>query len=405
MEVHIKVPVNKSYFCFLILLISIFLFHFPQLNIPFFETTTRPIFHLLIIPFIAYSFLHNKTFLYKDVKIKWYLLLFIWYYYSTLGFIYYGDVYRTVRYFLSILFAFLFYIVGFNLFFLRERTFLKISSIILICISILGFFQGIGILFNKQMLNFINSLREIILSQVLDRERLTLFFSEPSFLASYLLFLYFLSERYLVYRFRFGYVLKFIILVFALLSMSIYVYVVLSTLFLFRVIYMKSIRKQLIYTLLFLLIISLFVIVELNRLVFLINAQDMSALIRFLYIKALLKMAVDTYFVGAGIGSFGYCFPKFLNEEYIVPRELHQYLYGENLAVPFSLFFQFVGETGMLGTIVFLWLVFSGFKKSKYKPYYIAALVTTLSALPWGLPYFWFLIGYLHRLTYEESKK
>ncbi|WP_457641373.1 hypothetical protein, partial [Persephonella sp.] len=108
-----------------------------------------------------------------------------------------------------------------------------------------------------------------------------------------------------------------------------------------------------------------------------------------------------TYLVGAGIGSFGYYFPKFLNEEYIVPSELHQYLYGENLAVPFSLFFQFMGETGVLGAIVFLWLVFSGFKESKYKPYYIAAFVATLSALPWGLPYFWFLIGYIHRISYE----
>ncbi|NPA41717.1 MAG: hypothetical protein GXO18_05515 [Aquificae bacterium] len=332
---------------------------------------------------------------------KWHLLLLIWVYYSALGYIYHGDIYRIGRYFLSILFAFLFYMVGFNLFFLRERTFLRVSSIILVCISILGIIQGIGILFNEQLLDFINRLREVILAQVLDRERLTLLFSEPSFLASYLLVLYFLSERYVAYRFKFGYLLKFIIVAAAILSLSVYVYIVLSTLLFFKIFCIKSIRKRLIYALLFFCIIGSFIVMDIDRFASLINAQDMSALIRFLYIEALLNMAVDTYLIGAGIGSFGYYFPKFLSGEYIVPGELHQYLNGENLAVPFSLFFQFVGETGMLGASVFLWLVFSGFKKSKYKPYYIAAFISTLSALPWGLPYFWFLIGYLHRLVYE----
>ncbi len=392
----------------LLIIISIFLSHLPQLKIPFLTTTTRPVFQIFFVPILIRNF--NKIKMDKLLKIKWLIFSFIFFYYLIIGLILYQDIYTFLKYLIGFIFFLLFYIFSYSRGFLKEKIFYKINLFSFLFISLIGFLQIAGA-FNILLIDIANFIRKNLLSVVLDKERLSLLFSEPSFLASYFIYLFLIIDRLIkiddVHK-KYYFTIKIILFVFIIFSKSLYTYLAVLVLLFGQFIFSSTKFKN---KLILIIILSLFLIViiklSFNRIQNVILFQDLSFLSRFIYIEALISMLISSKFFGFGIGGFGDYFQYYLNNKYnfpIFPFELIKYLDGNIHANPFSLFFQFLGETGVLGIIAFFVLIFHGFLKSNYKPYYIAIFITTLSALPWGLPYFWLTIGLLHSLNNKYKR-
>lgn len=393
-----------------LIMVSIFLSHLPQLKVPIISTTTRPVFQLFFLPILIGN--SNKVKLERRLKMKWFLFSLTFFYYLLLGLILYQNIQVFIRYTLGFIFLSLFYFFGYTKAFLKEKSFYKINIIFFLFISVLGILQILGILFNPLFLSIANNIRTKLLSVVLDKERLTLLFSEPSFLASYILYMLFLVDRMLLLARDskyFYWTVKVVLLVFAIFSKSLYVYLTISVLLIIQFMLSDFSLKRKFAVLSTLLILSFFMLSQISdRLQRVFYFQDLSFIARYTYIEALVHMFLSSKFFGCGIGGFGYYFSYYLNNQFnlpIFPPELTKYLDGNIHAVPFSLFFQFLGETGLFGTSALLLLIFHGFLKSKYKHYYLAMFVTTLSALPWGLPYFWILLGLLHSIENRRSER
>jgi hypothetical protein len=129
-------------------------------------------------------------------------------------------------------------------------------------------------------------------------------------------------------------------------------------------------------------------------------SEDPSSYIRFLHLSAMYNMFIDSHGLGMGFGSFSEYFRHYLSSIDILihTKELQNDLTSEKKIAPYGLLFSVISQMGIPGLIAFLSIFSNIFSKyAKYKPYYIALLMSTITALPWGIPFIWALLGMLDK--------
>lgn len=252
-------------------------------------------------------------------------------------------------------------------------------------------------------------MREAIVTVNFDKTRLHLLFSEPSFIATYAIFMFYIIAHSNIQNF-FKCTLLSSLLVFILIGGSLNNMIVISAFFISMFFFgsLSSTKKILITTLAIILIATVLKVYFLNRIINLEN--DISANIRFLHIKVLWDMFTSSFGLGYGFGTFSDFFISQISslESNILEssKELQNNISGNSSIVPYSMAFSILGETGFAGMLSFLFLFKNLLKKSNpYKHYYIALLSSTITALPWGLPFIWITLGLLDRDVNDFQKK
>lgn len=409
--------IKKNKILFLISLLAMITFQYVQLKIIPLPSATRPISEFFIFMFFIIIIWHVeffkasssfKRYYLKNKNIyKWIPLVSVTIFYSLMSIIIYNNLNSSLKFIINILFAFLFYWYGYTRMGMTKNRFIKYNLFFSLPIILIGIFEIIGILGIDYFYRLVTEIRNIILTVNIDRVRLHLLFSEPSFIGTYLLFLFFLIQNSLLKRTQKLFAFS-LIFIFFVLGNSLNSMIMLFSLFLgyYFFYYKKNIFFKLIVLLFFLVLLSVIVYVIVgNRLQNIFS--DPSAYIRFLHLVVLSNMFIDSYGLGMGFGEFSNYFINYVsNIDLIIPtKELQDNINGKEV-IPYSMFFSILGQMGILGTGAFLYLFKSIFSKyNHYKHYQLALFTATLSALPWGLPFIWALLGMIDKEVEEKCSK
>ena len=390
----IEQPSKKQFYknnSFLFFTLFLF-FHLTQLRIPPLESATRPYVLVLLLPFLTIGALANTKSLLVKGMVGWIPFLFICLLYSIVSLLLGLSSNYIFQPLIGFIAIFLFYCIGYTALFMRQEQFVSLLIYSYIPIILLGWFELFGLMGLVTISEILDNFRNTILTVNLSGPRLRLLFSEPSFIATFILMGIYLARHLRTNRW----------LIIWLFSLSLFLFfsfslvagiVVFPTV---AMIFLKS-RKQFILTMLLMsLLIVLFVFFSGRDLSF----SDPSSYIRFLHFSALINMFIESFGFGMGFGSFSSYFKEYLGftDLFIIPSEIEGNLSGEIMAVPYSVFFRIVGEMGVLGAATFI-LLFKRVKNGKkyLRPYYVGIFLSGLSALPFGLPYAWLLLGIIDR--------
>jgi len=409
--------ISKNKILTILIFFSIATLQYNQLKIVPLPTVTRPIaqIFIFILFFILVWWVYIKRtsninlqkyyFQNSDIT-KWLLLFVVIIIYSIFTIIIYNNFIDSIKFLINIIFAFLFYWYGYTRLGIDEERFNNYNILFSLPILFIGLVEVSGFLISNFFYTLISTLRDMILSINLDNKRLHLLFSEPSFMGTYLLFIHYLfyhSKRYYKYRKAVTLLLILFILFGKSLNTMIVVLAFLGSYYLF-------INKTKVLSKVIIILIALFLLAIITYLLFksrLTNiTYDPSAYIRFLHLVVLTKMFTDSYGLGMGFGSFSDYFVNYLNNNFIPidTAELNRDMSGDVKVVPYSIFFSILGQTGIFGIFAFMFIFRKMFYSfNPYRHYYIALFVSTISALPWGLPFIWVLLGMLDKKI-EERK-
>jgi len=209
-------------------------------------------------------------------------------------------------------------------------------------------------------------------------------------MATYLLFFVYIVETSVLFKKWRKFFYLFIALM-VIFSGSLSVLAVMLAFLIFKLLDSGIIKFNLFFILLLCLIVPLILLVFSTRLEHL--DKDVSVFIRFMNTMALWSMGTENWFLGSGFGGFTEYFSNFLAGYNIMGSvELQRILDGEQKAAQYSMLGQVFASMGLPGLLAFLFLIFYGKKKSNLV-YVVPAVIGMLSALPWGLPYMWIMIG------------
>lgn len=409
--------IKNNKILFLLMSLSILTFQYVQLSFVPLPSITRPISEIFIFLMYFTIFYHSrhssnsflKKYYLKNKNIqKWFYLFIVTIIYVFISIAIYGKISDSIKFFINIIFAFLFYWYGYTRLGLQKERFYKLNLIFSTPIIIIGIIEVVSLILNLDgVFNLITLFRDQILSKNLDKERLHLLFSEPSFIGTYILFLFFLISNFKLKKTyqKIGFL---ILLSFIFLGNSINTLIIFVSFFLS---YYLLVNKS---NMIFKIIIILLLISVLGFIGYqlfghrLMNInKDPSAYIRLLHLTVLSNMFYDSYGLGMGFGQFNDYFYQYLNNIDLVihTKELENNLDGKE-AIPYSMLFSILGQMGIFGIITFLYLFKTIFSKyNRYKHYQIALLASTLSALPWGLPFIWGLLGMIDKDTEERKNE
>lgn len=407
--------IKKNKILFLIVLLAMITFQYVQLKIIPLPSATRPLSQFFIFVFFMILLWYAtffkassslKRYYLKNKNIyKWIPLVSITIFYSLISIIMHNVLQAPLKFVINIIFAFLFYWYGYTRMGMSKDKFIKYNLLFSIPIVLIGIFEIIGILGIDYFYSLVTEFRDIVLTTNIDRARLHLLFSEPSFLGTYLLFFVFLIHNSLLRETQKLVAFSFIFIVFVLgssLNSMIILFGFLLGYYFFY--YKKNIFFKLIMLLLFLILLSVIAYVIFgNRLLNI--SSDPSGYIRLLHLVVLTNMFIDSYGLGMGFGEFSNYFINYIsNIDLVIPTdELQNNLDGKEV-VPYSMFFSILGQMGILGAGAFFYLFKSIFSRyNHYKHYQLALFTATLSALPWGLPFIWALLGMIDK-EIEEKK-
>jgi hypothetical protein len=369
-----------------------FCFHLIQIRIGPLDSTTRPYVLILLIPILFYGATTSRhSILLKGMK-GWAPFLFVCVVYSLYSIAQGIEIKSIIQPLIGFVSIFLFYCVGYSSLFLRRDKFARIIIYTYIPLLIFGFIESVGILLLSPIAEILFILRNNILTANMSATRLHLLFSEPSFIATFILFGFYLSTKIQTNLKRNLWLATLVFFLFMSASLSAAVVAIGS----FGLKYLRT-RKQVVLTVLLIPFLAvLFINISGRQL----SLDDPSNYIRFLHLNALISMFYDSFGFGMGLGSFSMYFVKFLatiNLAYI-PQEIQGNISGETVATPYSVIFRIIGEMGLIGLFGFLFIfkrLFSG--KRSLRPYYFGILLAGVSALPLGLPYAWLLLGLIDR--------
>lgn len=384
----------KSNVLFLIAIISI---HFVQLKLlpgatirPF-----TPIFSLMILMIFLvrhYQF-RGRTFLTQSLLLRWFPLCVITLLYVMVTPLYEGDFKDALKFLISLSAAFLAYWMGYSALGMLPTRFNRLILITFVPIIIFSSIEIVG-QFLAPIQDVINSFRSLILTYNIDHERLHLLFSEPSFMATYLLFFVYIVETSTI----FGRGLKFFylyIILMVILSGSLSVLSVMLTFLVLKLLKEGVIKFNLRFIFVFCLIFVLITFVFSNRIA---NFDgDVSIFIRMMNAFALWSMGTENYFLGSGFGGFTEYLSNYLGGVNLMgSSELQGIVDGTEKASQYSMLGQVFASMGILGLSSFLFMILRGKNRSSLV-YVIPAMIAMLSALPWGLPYLWIMLGMIDR--------
>ncbi len=252
-------------------------------------------------------------------------------------------------------------------------------------------------MFIPSMREWINAIRDAFLTFNIDRDRLHLQFSEPSFLATYLLMFFYVIRRDKKWRKHHKLLLLWGLLMIAL-SRSLTVFLVMGVALLFVILKergMSSFSLALagMSTVLF---ASSNAIAE--RLSHALALEDISTYVRYLNTLFSWSLGLRHYGFGAGFIDFGEAFANYLDGmDLRGSAELEAISRGELEPEPYGVFAQVFAYMGLPGLFLFLSALLRGVSIKEFFPYIAGVLVASMTALPWGLPYAWILMGMVAR--------
>jgi hypothetical protein len=387
-------------------IITIFSIQFVQLAFVPGSGATRPVTPFLILLVVTYSFavwLNKNHF---NVKIKsatltrWMPFLSIVFFHNFIFWVLSDKKFIDLIMFdLSILMATLYYFMGFTQLGMGRIIFIKTMIRSYEPLLLLGLLEAAGLLFLPQLSAIVNDFRDYFLSYNLDKTRLHLLFSEPSFLCTYILLFFYLLETQL--KINKTYISCISLILF--LSGSLSVLAMFMMYFLIKY-YQKN--KIIFITLTFFIFIGISISIG-DRLFHL--SEDLSGYIRLTNIFAMFEMGNNNYYLGSGIGGYSEYFYSFLQgTDLRGSSELNSILSGDNEAVPMSMVGQIYAYMGLPGLSTFVFMIFYGNSIETFKGYKLVLFLCMISALPWGMPYPWILLGLIdsqiHMDSYERSK-
>lgn len=369
-----------------------FCFHLIQIRIGPLDSVTRPYVLVLLIPILFYGASTSRHSTLLNCVKSWSPFLFICILYAIFSLAQGIELKSIVQPLIGFVSIFLFYCIGYTCLFLNKNKFEKIIIYTYIPMILFGLIEVIGILVLHPINDVLFSLRNSILTANLSSNRLHLLFSEPSFIATFILLGFYLSTKINEGYKRNLWLAVLVIFLFVSTSLSAAIVAIGS----FGLKYLHT-RKQIILTLLFIPFLAiLFINVSGRQL----SLDDPSNYIRFLHLNALISMFYDSFGFGMGLGSFSMYFIKFLGVTNLVyiPQEIQSNISGATLATPYSVIFRIIGEMGLIGLFSFIFIfknLLNG--KKNLRPYYFGIILAGVSALPLGLPYAWLLLGLIDR--------
>ena len=405
--------VKKNSFLDLIAIFTILLTPYIQLNLLPIHYATQPvaaIFILIIFFLFLGCHLSCKTnlnfssyYFNKDIFLKWFpisIVVIIFSIYSSMN----GYQLDAIKFCVNILVAILFYWFGYTRLGLNNKFFYIYIILSSIPLFIIGYMEIIGLKIDHDFYQAIIYLREHIVTINFDKIRLHLLFSEPSFIATYALMMFFIIQKSNLHIFLktvfFASLTAFMIIGGSLNNMIVISIFTIASLFLSKLnMYKKTIIA-------IIGIVSIFIVIKIYYIHRIINIEnDISGIIRFTHIIVLWKMFISTNGIGSGFGLFSDNFINYISTNMVSliekSKEMQSILSGNAKVVPYSMLFSILGQMGLAGILSFLYLFKNLFiKRNKYKPYYLALLASTITALPWGLPFIWILLGLL---DYENN--
>lgn len=405
--------------------LSILLLPFVQLKFVHVNFTTRPIsviFIFLIFMLIIFLkinesdckkreiCLFSSYYLNKKIFIKWIPIFLVIPVYCLFSFSLKDiTLSESCKYILYIIVSFLFYWFAYTHIGVGKKIFFKLIIISSIPFFIVGIFEVVGLLFYHPFYDIVVLFREYFVSVNFDKLRLHLLFSEPSFLPTYFIMLIYVIYNSDILK-KLKYILIILISIFVIVSHSLNCIIIISVFLFFKFILsnLNTIKKLLILCIFSFFCVIFIKIMLLDRFKNIMSGSDISAYIRLLHIKVMIKMLTDSYGVGVGVGSYQTYFINYLNllDSNIVSKslELTRNITGQTKVVPYSIIFSVIGQFGVMGFIAFLYIFKNALKNNVNKHYYFALLSSTVTALPWGLPFLWVMLGLLDSEFENEAK-
>lgn len=384
----------------------VFLIPFFQVNVlPFFSFVVSPFFLiygflLLVVRYISACKKERGFRLPWNAATKSFALIFsLSLVYALISVAFKADLFEVVKFLFSLFFAFVFYVLGYYFFGLKRGIVFRLLYYSFVFFVFVGLAE-ILFMFLGFSDNVINGLRNVLLTYNIDKNRLHLFFSEPSFLATYFLCMLFVINN--------GFdglrknVLVFFVLLFSFFSFSIYVFAVIFSFYFFYAI--KVVRKRYViyfYSLLLVSVTFFVMFTEVGHRI-LNYDQDMSIYVRWINFFTLYEMGSKNFFLGSGLGFFGQEFVSRINDyDFSGIAELENIANGTVAPVPLSMSMQVFAFLGLPGLVLFLKMIKGN---GGFFAYRISLFIATLSALPWALPFIWVLLGFMDKLSLERGE-
>lgn len=406
----INLKYKPTAFIGLLFVIAVMLLYFVQLKFIPIPSTTRPASIFIIFPIIFVSFLYslydfrvfNKIFP-KYMISKWSPLFIVVIIYIIISFFNAVEINDTLMRVLNIVVAFSFYWFGCIKFGFSNKVFIRCLVFSSIPIVIFSLFEIFSLIFFVNLFDWLCMLRQDILVLNLEWRRLHLLFSEPSFLASFLVFLLFIFKQYFKSNTEQIIIYSWLAVI-VTLSHSVYVVVAFALIVYFSFLFSK--HKPL-----FKSVLSLFAILLIILFVYIVighrlsnGLDDPSFSIRYTHMYSMVFGFIESYGFGTGTGSFSNYFHNFLIHypEFAWTDELGEFLLNDNLkAYPYSMALSFLLENGVAGFMAFVYLFFKNFRDLRFKEYYLTLFILSFSAIPWGMPYPWVLLGLMDSLNHN----
>lgn len=386
----------------------LFSIHLPQLGVMPGYTTVRPFMPFLVLVFISVLMLervHGKRIVMasKELVQRWSGVFLVFLIYFMLIPFYGGDWYTGIKKLTSLVFAIFAWWVGYSQLGMTSERFRK-----LLLVSFIPFIAFGGMEFLSQVSFFsflkdaINTVRDAVLTINIDRDRLHLQFSEPSFLATYLLlFLYLITQYRNMIILRIFFYCWLLLAMFLARSLTTLLVVGTTTFLIFWMENASFFRRLLIVSASFIVLFAGGHAL-LQRAANVISLEDLSAYVRFHNTLFTWKMGTSHFYLGAGFVDFGPWFSSYLGEiDLRGIREFLRILHGEIKPEPYGIFAQVFAYTGILGIATFSFALFRGIPFKTHFPFLTGAMLAMTTALPWTLPYLWVLLGMIAR----ESKQ
>lgn len=369
--------------------------HLVQLSFMPGPTTTKPITPLLVILVLLGLFHANiikcRFEVSRNLVLRWVPLAVVLAFYIPLSLFVGKAPGEIAKYSMGIFVAWLCYWMGHSSLCMNPQRFRRLMLYSFYPVLILGIVEVAGMAFIPPLHSAIGAVRDFVLTYNIDKERLHLLFSEPSFMATYLLLLlYLVKEVSLTPRVRNVLYALVVILVLFSASLSVLFVMLAYALMLF---YSKGTRYFVVSVIVAGVAAVAAVAVGFGTRVLALDT-DLSSYIRFLNFLVLLDMGTQNYWLGGGIGGFSGYFANYLSGmDLRGSTELERISSGEQDAATYSMIGQMFGYMGIPGLITFLMVLFYGKRNKETLTFKLPILVAMFSALPWGLPYGWILLG------------
>lgn len=386
-------------------LISLILSFFPQLSFVPLPSTVRPVAPIFLFIAIAFYFINvRRVFIDRD----WlYFFVFVFCYCIFSYLVGKVELYEFVKLMVSIFFAYIVWFSSVNYYFLGRKNCFLVLKFIFYFFFFVFFLEFIGLYILDPVIVFLDIVRSSILTYNVGSGRMRLLFSEPSFMASFLLFVFYMSSINF-YSARMNAFMKGFVVVAAFCSASLSV--IFAVLVLFVFLYGGTIKLSLrsVVVLAFFGIVSFVLFYDqLGRIQSI--GKDQSAFIRNTHAQVLLDMAGACYYLGCGPGGFHSAFFDAIKDVPFVDsiEELKPVLNNEVRATPYSMLLSIFAYFGAVGVYLFMRL-FGFFKKgaldsSRKLAFYASIFLSSYLSLPWGLPFAWMLLGFIKSEENESN--